>query len=99
MSDTLRSKMIRMASELPKGDPTRRELLTAVREAGRSALLKKRVNAEWVVNPDDFKHSSDWSLLLKRLGLTPDNYSAVLLHIDSVSLDRHEYLGREAKER
>ena len=36
MSDTLRSQMLRIASELPKGDATRRKLLVALQDKNAS---------------------------------------------------------------
>lgn len=42
---TLRSDLLRIASELPKGDPTRREIIAAVKVGGDAAHnVEKRLN-------------------------------------------------------
>lgn len=59
MSD-LRSQMIRMASELPKGDPTRRKLLAAV----KSAYSIKDLETDLQNLTDGYTRSevSDWGV-------------------------------------
>lgn len=46
MSD-LRSQMIRMAADLPKGDPTRRKLLSAVRHQGGGKTARAETVPAW----------------------------------------------------
>jgi hypothetical protein len=61
MSD-LRSKMIRMASELPQGDPTRRKLLAAVQDKTAYGIKDLEVDLGNLTDGYTRSEVSDWGV-------------------------------------